>query len=1290
MRRSNGGSRFLVWAAAAALSVCVQATGAGAGGPIILSGHDPDDHGFTSQYVPLYNAIFANVTNGGSGILSIGANTGSSAGNWIATVAGLMTPPQTVTYVNNAAISTVSFAGYAIIHVPSTSVDTPGGISPSTENPLLSARAADIATFINAGGGLFGLTQDQVADAYDYLGVFADVQATGVPSSGDCDGAGGSALYDNVTVTPLGTTLGITDSNIDGCCWHNTFNNFAPFLNTLATANEPLCTSPSINGQASVIGCLQCNIPGQMNLDPPVDLNPLGSNHTVTATFLQGQAPNNPIVGAIITFTVISGPNIGATGIDVTDINGEATFTYTGSGGVGLDVIQAVGVDPFTSQTIISNNALKFWDYDCNNNAIPDTCDLDCGAYGGACLANYALCGGSTDLNSNDIPDSCDECVTDDDCDDDVYCNGAETCDVDSCELGTPVNCNDGFACTADSCNEATDQCDYVPSNGACSNGLFCDGAEVCTVGVGCEAGPPVICNDGISCTLDTCNEGTDQCNHITNDGACNDFLYCNGVESCDLVNGCEAGTPVDCNDAVACTVDSCDEMVDQCANVPNHGACSNGAFCDGNEVCDPGSGCEAGTPVDCGDGVPCTTDACNEATDQCDHTENDAVCNNGLFCDGAETCDLANDCEPGTAPNCNDGVSCTGDSCNETLDQCDHAPNDGFCNDNLFCNGLETCDLVNDCEPGTAPNCNDGVSCTGDSCNESLDQCDHVPSDAVCDNGQFCDGDETCDPVNDCEPGMDPCDPMACSEPLDQCVQCINNGQCNDGLFCNGVESCNVGTGMCIPGAPVVCNDGIVCTDDACNEASDACVAPPNATLCTNGLFCDGLEICNPLTGCQLGIPVVCNDAIPCTVDSCSEPLDQCIITPNHAVCTDGLFCNGAEVCNPVVGCNPGTPVNCGDGVSCTTDACNEGLDQCTFTPNNGVCSDGQFCNGIEICDPLNNCEAGPPVACADGVTCTADTCNEVVDMCESTPDHPACSDGLYCDGSEICDPILGCQSGVIVDCGDDNACTMDTCEESSDMCAYEDICCGNGSIDIGEECDDGNLVDADGCDSNCTYTGCGNGVVTPGEECEYTELCGNLIDDDEDGFFDCADPECQVVNCDANCELAPPCQCIEEDPAIVLLSKTPNFWRIHGRILGDPSTIDPQAEGVLLQLSNDGAIIYTAELPPNSFVSSSPKRYRYRDKTAVSGVDPVGPAAGLYQLSMGFREIDGLSWLTFKIKAYGDFTEATESCMTSQITIGDDLGALRADWTLRKAGAWWLRPGDYVCPGGCAGDAP
>ena len=50
----------------------------------------------------------------------------------------------------------------------------------------------------------------------------------------------------------------------------------------------------------------------------------------------------------------------------------------------------------------------------------------------------------------------------------------------------------------------------------------------------------------------------------------------------------------------------------------------------------------------------------------------------------------------------------------------------------------------------------------------------------------------------------------------------------------------------------------------------------------------------------------------------------------------------------------------------------------------------------------------------------------------------------------------------------------------------------CGNGVQELGQACDDGNLTDGDGCDSNCTPTACGNGIVTAGETCDDGNLLG------------------------------------------------------------------------------------------------------------------------------------------------------------------------------------------------------
>ena len=184
------------------------------------------------------------------------------------------------------------------------------------------------------------------------------------------------------------------------------------------------------------------------------------------------------------------------------------------------------------------------------------------------------------------------------------------------------------------------------------------------------------------------------------------------------------------------------------------------------------------------------------------------ADCDNGLFCDGAEICN-AGTCESGTAPDCGDGVSCTIDSCNESTDSCDNTPDNGACDNGLFCDGAETCSATLGCQAGTAPNCDDGVSCTVDSCNEGSDSCDNTPNDSVCDNGLFCDGAEICNATLGCQDAADPCTGpgQTCNETNDVCeggTGCLSEVDFESGAggwTASGASTCT--TGSFVVGSP-------------------------------------------------------------------------------------------------------------------------------------------------------------------------------------------------------------------------------------------------------------------------------------------------------------------------------------------------------------------------------------------------------------------------------------------------------------------------------------------------------
>ena len=111
-------------------------------------------------------------------------------------------------------------------------------------------------------------------------------------------------------------------------------------------------------------------------------------------------------------------------------------------------------------------------------------------------------------------------CTVDLDCDDGSFCNGDETCDgAGACQAGTPVVCNDGVGCTDDSCEEGAG-CVNIPSDANCDNDLFCDGAETCDPDSDCQAGTDPCGDEVCNETSDTCGAAT--CADYPDKGSCN------------------------------------------------------------------------------------------------------------------------------------------------------------------------------------------------------------------------------------------------------------------------------------------------------------------------------------------------------------------------------------------------------------------------------------------------------------------------------------------------------------------------------------------------------------------------------------------------------------------------------------------------------------------------------------------------------------------------------------------------------------------------------------------------
>jgi cysteine-rich repeat protein len=336
-------------------------------------------------------------------------------------------------------------------------------------------------------------------------------------------------------------------------------------------------------------------------------------------------------------------------------------------------------------------------------------------------------------------------------------------------------------------------------------------------------------------------------------------------------------------------------------------------------------------------------------------------------------------------------------------------------------------------------------------------------------------------------------------------------------------------------------CDDGDNEGGDGCSatctvEAGFTCAGSPSActTTCGDGIIA-GAEVCDD------GNNVSDDGCTSCAVDrgyTCSGAVSECATTCGDGIiageeqCDDG-GATGGNGCSATCVEEPGYMcVNepsecltvCGDGVLTSDEDCDDGnlvdTDGCTSECFEGaVCNVTKFPGGDRFTvDPFTgNCyvaydneptaHAAAATACtASGgylVTITSDEEQSIVDavmdatqqlwigatdaalegtfvwgtgetfafthFAEHQPDGAAAENCLYANA----DGEWG-----------DASCTA-SMSVTGRVCEYELTVCGDGVIDAGEQCDDGNNNDGDGCSTTCQLT-------TPFFS-EYVEGSGN-----------------------------------------------------------------------------------------------------------------------------------------------------------------------------------------------------
>lgn len=644
--------------------------------------------------------------------------------------------------------------------------------------------------------------------------------------------------------------------------------------------------------------------------------------------------------------------------------------------------------------------------------------------------------------------DAC-PCANSAECDDGLFCNGAETCVGNVCQPGT-APCSQ----PTPNCVEAEDRCVFCLVDADCADdGIFCNGTQTCNTMTGlCEAGAnlPVgtPCGDATDndCTNpDTCNGfGSCVANNAPAGSPCEDGLFCTVGSTCQ--GGiCLGGVPRDCNDNLACTADSCNEGLDACDNILVVGFCLIDDPPPGSPVCyadgtlnpnNPCEACEVTKDTDdwsaradgtaCPDeGNDCTGDECFEGV--CIHPNLPA----GTLCDDGDPCTGTG--QPGIGVDeCDGAGACTG-----TLDP--------LCNDDcatavVATEGKTPGDNTNsgpdDGEAGCQPNSNNDIwyeytaTCTGRVHIKTAGSILLPSNDTVLSVYDACGGNEiACD--DDGGVGLLSALTIDTVEGTTYFIRVA--GYANNigfiSLTITTIDDCVIddicyGEGDPNPLNPCeVCNPALSSSDWSPALKGTACGDPTDTE-------CDSPDSCDGNGSCEVNFKP---DSSPCANDGFECTLDFCLT----GVCTHPSQPAGTS-CGSSADTECDNPDTCDGGTTCLTNF------EAVFTP----CGDpmDSDCDNPDTCDGAGSCSINNE---PDGVTCTDDGNDCKADICAAGvcthPDEVAgfpCGSpaDTNCDNPDTCNGFGVCNNNHESDgfpCGDGDTCT------TGDACA-DGVCVG------------------------------------------------------------------------------------------------------------------------------------------------------------------------------------------------------------------------------------------------------